>query len=343
MKLCRLLRCGTIELQGIHVESVHKTFRGRALRLMGVSLPVMREKSVKALDGISLTVAPGEAVGVIGPNGAGKTTLMGCLLGFIYPDSGKVEIEGRNPNSSVVRRLIGYVPERLNFQEYFTMLEFLKFHYQLAGLPAGKQNSRIEELLSLVRLDKSKWTLPVGKCSRGMLQRLAIAQAMIAEPRYLFLDEPTSGIDPGGVLELTSVLMDVRNQGITLVLNSHQLDQVQKICERMVFVQHGRAVNTDLLEQMNSIGRAVILRFQRTIEPDMLLKLEQVAVDLGLTLQNTWNENAEFLVDGDDDNVRLLKAIVQKDLPLVEVVPKHNKLERMFMGSNDVTKPAGVS
>lgn len=310
---------------------------------MGISLPVMRERSVKALDGISLTVLPGEAVGVIGPNGAGKTTLMGCLLGFIYPDSGAVEIDGHNPNSGVVRRVIGYVPERLNFQEYFTMLEFLKFHYQLAGLPAGKQSARIEELLSLVRLDRSKWTLPVGKCSRGMLQRLAIAQAMIAEPRYLFLDEPTSGIDPGGVLELTNVLMDVRNQGITLVLNSHQLDQVQKICQRMVFVQHGRAVNTDLLEQMTTVGRAVILRFSRTIEPDMLLKLEQISCDLELTLQNSWNEHAEFLVDCDQDNERLLKAVVLNDLPLVEAVPKHNKLERMFMGSADGSKPAGVS
>lgn len=328
-------------MQGILVESVQKTFRGRRIKVLGLSLALLREKPIKALDGISLSVSAGESVGIIGPNGAGKTTLMGCLLGFIYPDSGRVLVDGCDPNTMHVRSLIGYVPERLNFHTYLTMEELLTFHYDLARLPPGKRKEKIAEVLTLVQLDQTKWRLPVSKCSRGMLQRLAIAQALIADPKYLFLDEPTSGVDPGGVLEITSVLSRVKQQGMTVVLNSHQLDQVERICDRMVFVSHGRATDA---EELQSAGNrhSLVLRFAVDLDDSAKEKLAEIAEQLEVPLISVSKEIAEFSVLSDDDNLRLLKCIVQSDLPLVEAAPEYNKLERMFLQSKDLTQGAQV-
>ncbi len=328
-------------MQGILVDSVHKTFRGRRFKLLGFSMAVIREKSVKALDGISLFVEPGQSVGIIGPNGAGKTTLMGCLLGFIYPDKGSVSIDGHDPNSKHIRRKIGYVPERLNFQSYLTMVELLEFHYDLAQQPAASRKSKIREVLELVQLDEEKWNLPVCKCSRGMLQRLAIAQALVAAPLYLFLDEPTSGVDPGGVLELTSVLARVKQAGMTVVLNSHQLDQVERICDRMVFVKQGRASDAEAL-QSGGGRHSLILRFLAPVSPTDVLNLERLAKELQVPLIKVWKEFVEFSVLDDNDNFRLLQGIIKMELPLVEAAPEYNRLERMFMSSNDVAEGSKI-
>lgn len=326
-------------MEGIVVENVHKTFRGRQIKIMGLSMSLIREKQIKALDGISVRVEPGESVGIIGPNGAGKTTLMGCLLGFIYPDEGTIAIDGQDPNSKYVRSRIGYVPERLNFQSYLTMIELLTFHYDLARKPPAARQEKIAQVLHLVQLDEKKWSLPVSKCSRGMLQRLAIAQALIADPSYLFLDEPTSGVDPGGVLELTGVLSRIKQKGMTVVLNSHQLDQVERICDRMVFVRQGRASDTQQFETSNR-RHSLALRFKTVIDHNQARHLEDIARDLSLPLLKIEKDCAEFLVLDDEDNLHLLRRIIKGDLPLVEAAPEYNKLERMFMQSNDQIEAA---
>jgi ABC-2 type transport system ATP-binding protein len=320
-------------LKGIIVDSVTKTFKTKGVKIFGkVTIAVKREKTVKALDGISLEIKPGESVGIIGPNGAGKSTLMGCLLGFIQPDSGSVTIDDKSPNDLDVRRTIGYVPERLNFHGVMTILELLRFHYDLADQLAADAKQRIEELLTLVGLEKQKWDLPVEKCSRGMLQRIAIAQALVGKPQYLFLDEPTSGIDPGGVIELTKLLLLVKNQGITLVLNSHQLDQVEKICDRTLFVRQGslRAGAEDTQIQPQTIT----IRFARVTE-GLSQQLEILSSEIGIPLQTHRHALAEFLVNGDEACERLITALVTAGLPVVEAVPQHTRLEQLFLDSTD--------
>lgn len=320
----------TANIQGIKVDSVHKTFKARAMKLLWMSISVRREQAVTALDGVSLSIEPGEAVGIIGPNGAGKTTLMGCLLGFLKPDSGTITIDGRKPNTLGVRRKIGYVPERLNFQRSIKIRELLELHYDLAAEPRQNREKKVLELLDTVGLDKEKWTLPVEKCSRGMLQRLALAQALVGQPKYLFLDEPTSGIDPGGVLELTELLMRIKGMGMSLVLNSHQLDQVQVICDRVVFVRRGK-VSTEQDFEADLVEHALHLRFATVLDGVLSHKLKEIADGLELTLVDCAADKAQLIVRSDEDNQRLIKQLVDAGFPLVEVAPQHSKLERMFL------------
>lgn len=325
-------------IQGIRVDSLHKTFKAKAVKVLWMSISVRREQVVKALDGVSLDVQPGEAVGIIGPNGAGKTTLMGCLLGFLKPDSGTITIDGRKPNTLEVHSKIGYVPERLNFQRTIRVRELLEMHYELAGQPGQNRNKKVEELLETVGLDKEKWTLPVEKCSRGMLQRLALAQALVGEPKYLFLDEPTSGIDPGGVLELTELLTRIKSKGMSLVLNSHQLDQVQVICDRVVFVRRGK-ISTEEDFAAEVCEHILHLRFAASLDDLHVEKLRTIVDNLELTLSDCSADKAQVVVQNDQDNLRLIKMLVDSGFPLVEVAPQHSKLERMFL-LNSRSSPA---
>jgi ABC-2 type transport system ATP-binding protein len=188
-----------------------------------------------ALDGVTVAVSRGEALGIIGPNGAGKTTLMGCLIGLLDPTEGRVTIGGRSPHDLATKRRIGYVPERLNFSRWMTGLDFVALHAALCEQPAD-----VEATLERVGLDRAAWKRPLRKYSRGMLQRTALAQALIGKPDVLFLDEPTSGIDPTGAVLFRGLMRELKRDGVTIVLNSHQLDQMEQICDRVVFMKGGR-------------------------------------------------------------------------------------------------------
>jgi ABC-type multidrug transport system ATPase subunit len=212
-------------MSGVRVHELVKTYR---------------RGSVRALDGISLDVAPGEAVGIIGPNGAGKTTLMGCLLGFLLPDRGAVTLDGLPPDSLAARAATGYLPERPALDRWRTGLDVLRFHHALAGLDPAHRDEDAAAALARVGLSPEAGKRRVARYSQGMLQRLGLAQAMLGRPRYLFLDEPTTGLDPGGVMLFRRLLVELRNEGATLLLNSHHLDQVERICTRVVFVRRGK-------------------------------------------------------------------------------------------------------
>jgi ABC-2 type transport system ATP-binding protein len=220
---------------GIHVENLAKAYQLRT-----VSSLFGRKTTIDALSGVTLNVEPGEAFGIIGPNGAGKTTLMSCLLGLVFPDGGAVTIDGLNPNTIGVRRRIGYLPERLNFDRSMSAIQFMQFHHELAGEPSKNCKSDAEKFLDKVELSKESWHLPISRFSRGMLQRLGLAQALIGKPRYLFLDEPASGLDPAGVILMRKILLEEKQNGVTIVLNSHQLDQIEKLCDRVALIRKGK-------------------------------------------------------------------------------------------------------
>ena len=191
-----------------------------------------------ALAGVSLRIERGEAIGIIGPNGAGKTTLLACLLGLVDPDSGTIEIDGRSPNSLATKREIGYVPERLTFSRWMTARRLVALHAALAGVA----RATVEPLLERVALDRDAWDRRLSKCSRGMLQRAALAQALAGAPRYLFLDEPASGIDPVGAIRFRNIIHELKASGTTVVINSHQLDQMEHFCDRVAFLRAGSIV-----------------------------------------------------------------------------------------------------
>jgi ABC-2 type transport system ATP-binding protein len=183
-----------------------------------------------ALVDVSLCISPGEVCGIIGPNGAGKTTLMGCILGFLFPDSGTITLDGLPPDDRSVRATTGYLPERLVMDRWMTGAGFLNYHHALAGLPKDSRKSDVSAALDGVGLGGEAATRTIGRFSRGMLQRLGLAQALLNKPQYLFLDEPTSGMDPSGAVLFRRLIDEQKLRGTTVLLNSHQLDQIERVC-----------------------------------------------------------------------------------------------------------------
>jgi ABC-2 type transport system ATP-binding protein len=208
------------------------------------------------LQGIDLDIAPGEVVGLIGPNGAGKTTLMSCLLGFLFPDEGEVSIDDRPADDLAVRARTGFVPERMNFGRRATGRAFLRYMARLARV--SDANSRVERLLERLELSGAA-EKHLGQYSRGMLQRIGMCQALIADPDFLFLDEPASGLDPNGVMLVREVIAEQRARGAAILLNSHQLAEVERVCDRVLFLAGGTIAQHETLRHTGEIPIAITL------------------------------------------------------------------------------------
>ena len=307
-------------MSAIEVEDVVKTFR----RGLGAG-----PGAVRALDGVSLRVEPGEALGIIGPNGAGKTTLLGCLLGFLTPDSGSVSIGGAPPDDLAVRAGTGYLPERLVLERWMNGIDFMRHHHALAGLPAASRESECRAMLERVGLEPAAHTRRLATYSRGMLQRLGLAQALLGRPQRLFLDEPISGVDPAGVALFRRLLTDLRAEGVTLIINSHQLDEIERVCSRVVFVQRGRLEVMETAAAGASHARLLRVRFGSANLPARAA-LEAAAAGSAAALR-TWDApDARFIVADDAGATRLLAALIAAGLPVVEAVAEESRLERLF-------------
>ncbi|MEA2417303.1 MAG: type transport system ATP-binding protein [Thermoanaerobaculia bacterium] len=232
-------------MNGIRVEALTKAYRP-----LGKVRPVLK--------GIDLTIAPGEVVGLIGPNGAGKTTLMSCIVGFLNADSGSITIDGRSNDDLDVRRRTGFVPERMNFDRRASGGAFLRYMARLAGVPRDRVRARVDELLARLALtDASDKRL--SQYSRGMLQRIGMAQALMLDPDFLFLDEPTSGLDPNGVFLVRDLIAEEKARGAAVLLNSHQLAEIEKVCDRVLFLKDGVIARDEALREVAKITITVTL------------------------------------------------------------------------------------
>jgi ABC-2 type transport system ATP-binding protein len=226
-------------MSGVRVRGLRKSFRAQHV-----------------LKGIDLDIEPGDVVGLIGPNGAGKTTLMSCLLGFLFPDEGEVSIDGRAADDLPIRARTGFVPERMNFDRRATGRGFLRYMARLARVADAER--RVEQLL--LRLDLAEAAEKrLGQYSRGMLQRIGMCQALVADPDFLFLDEPTSGLDPNGVMLVREVIAEQRTRGAAVLLNSHQLAEVERVCDRVLFLSGGVIAQQETLRHADSIPIAITL------------------------------------------------------------------------------------
>jgi ABC-2 type transport system ATP-binding protein len=191
---------------------------------------------------LSLAVQPGEVFGFLGPNGAGKTTSLKMLLGLIEPSAGAARVLGAPLGDRRARARIGFLPEHFRFQDWLSGRELLQFHGRLFGLRGARLAARIDELLARVDLlDAAHRRL--GEYSKGMLQRIGLAQALLAAPALVFLDEPTSGLDPIGRLLVRDIIGELRRQGVSVFLNSHLLGEVEATCDRVVFLKQGRTAH----------------------------------------------------------------------------------------------------
>jgi ABC-2 type transport system ATP-binding protein len=198
-----------------------------------------RYRRVQALDGVDLEVGAGQLVGLLGPNGAGKSTLVKIACGLVRPSGGSVEVAGSAAGSVAARRTLGYLAELFRFPGWMTADEVLALHQQLARSEGGPRERG--ELLDLVGLSDARRTR-VAAMSKGMQQRLGIAQTMVGEPKLLLLDEPTSALDPAGRRVVRGLLEELRRRGTAVLLNSHLLSEVELVCDHVVIVHHGRVV-----------------------------------------------------------------------------------------------------
>lgn len=220
------------------------------IEILDVSKQFRRlRRRVVALDGVTLRVERGEAFGLLGPNGAGKTTLVKVLLGLSRPTRGAVRLRGVSPARPGARLRVGYLPEGHRFPSYHTGTSAVRLFGRLAGVDEAVLARRAAELLELVGLSE-RADDRIGRYSKGMTQRLGLAAALIDDPDLLFLDEPTDGVDPVGRRHIRSVLLAARERGTTIFINSHLLSEVERTCDRVAILNHGRIVREGSVEAL---------------------------------------------------------------------------------------------
>jgi ABC-2 type transport system ATP-binding protein len=234
-------------------------------------IPFKREK-VTAVRDLTLAVESGQVYGLLGPNGSGKSTTMKIVLGLVAPTSGKTEIFGRDSTQVESREDVGFLPENPYFYKFLTGTETLHFFGKLCGIRGAKLRERTKELLQLVGLENAA-DRRIGGYSKGMLQRIGLAQAMIQEPRLLVLDEPTAGVDPAGSREIRDLILDFKKRGITVLLCSHLLGQVQEICDRIGILHQGVLVREGKLNDLISIQNQTELILEDA-SPELLADIE---------------------------------------------------------------------
>lgn len=227
---------------------------------------VVRYGPKKALDGLSLTVRRGEIFGFLGPNGAGKSTTLKALLGLVRTESGKLLLDGIPVSDPKSRRRIGYLPEETHYYRFLNASEAVDFYAQTFGLPRRIRRERIPSLLSLVGLaDVGK--KPLSAFSKGMMQKLSLAQALVNDPDILILDEPTTGLDPISRLDLRRLLYDMKKRGKTVFFSSHELSEVELLCDSVAIVKSGRLVKSGTLAEVvgDAEGQSLERFFVETI------------------------------------------------------------------------------
>lgn len=211
-----------------------------------------RRKPLRAVDDVSIRIMPGEVYGLIGPNGSGKSTTMKALLGLVAPSAGQCSIFGRDSMKVDSRDEVGFLPENPYFYKHLSGAETLRFYGKLCGLGGRELEDRVTELLALVDLEGAR-DRRLGGYSKGMLQRIGLAQALVQEPRLVILDEPTAGVDPLGSRQIRDLILKLRDQGITVFLCSHLLEQVQEVCDRVGIIFRGKMVREGKLDDLIAI------------------------------------------------------------------------------------------
>ena len=250
-----------------------------------------RKNRITAVDGLDMRVRRGEMVGFIGPNGAGKTTTIKVLMGFTPRDAGTVRICGEEPGAVGARRRIGYLPEVARYYPFLSAREALRLYATLNGIPRHKRGAAVDELLQKVGLRERAHDRLSG-FSKGMLQRIGIAQAIMGAPELLLLDEVTSGLDPVARNDLRTLLMGFRQQGKTVFFSSHELSEVAMLCDRILILDEGHILEENTLDEMLCASRSILLRAAHTGAPTEL--------PAGVTLRSSNNGVHEYATDNWD-------------------------------------------
>jgi ABC-2 type transport system ATP-binding protein len=284
---------------------------------------VKRYGEITAVDDVDLTVNSGDVFGYLGPNGAGKTTSLRMMLGLIRPSAGSVRLFGRDPQISVaaLEGVAGFV-EAPMFYPYLSGLDNLKL---CAALDGGEGRATIDEVLEIVELrDRAKDK--VKGYSHGMRQRLGIASALLRSPRLLLLDEPATGLDPAGMRDMRMLIRDLGDRGITVLLSSHQMNEVEELCNRVAIIRSGRVAYEGSLAELRS--RAGVSYRLRTT--DDARATDVCAAQPGIEVLETSDAALAFKAEDEDAVAALSVALAESGAPVVELTPHQATLEDLF-------------
>ena len=299
----------------------------------------LRKRRVRALDDLSVTVNQGEIFGFLGANGAGKTTTLKLLMRLIFPTAGSARILGHDIADVSMHSRIGYLPENPYFYDYLTALEFLNFCGQIFGYSQSARNARAKELLARVNLNESKWNTQLRKFSKGMLQRVGLAQALVNDPEVVFLDEPMSGLDPLGRREVRDLIAALRQEGKTVFMCSHILSDIEVLCDRIAILKHGRLAHVGYLSELQeSASGGSQLEVVATGADAARVKL---ALDDVLSCEVSATAAGVRIQVADEKDVDLvIKGLRNAGAKLVSVQPIKQSLEELFL--DEPVKPGRI-
>jgi len=281
-------------------------------------------KKTQALSNVSLTVKENEIYGFLGPNGAGKTTTIKTILGLIFPDTGSISIMGKDYRDISTRKYIGYAPEQPYFYEYLTAYEFMKFYGSLFNIPSTELKRRIPMLLDMVGLG-GRESLQLRKFSKGMLQRIGLAQALINDPKFLILDEPMSGLDPIGRREIRDLILALKKSGKTVFFSTHILSDVEMICDKVAIIIKGEIRKEALLNELLSIDYNEVEIVFRATDKGIREELKKV----GLLIKDL--EDTSYIVINKKDISKTVDLIREFKGEIISIVPKRKTLEDLFI------------
>lgn len=294
------------------VHDLRKSFRSGFLK-----------RRIRGIEGVSFSVPQGSVFALVGHNGAGKTTTINCILDLVHADGGKISIMGQDHRDPASRKPVGYLPERPYFFEHLTGRELLKFYARLLGMPKDEQAAQIDEVLEMVGMTAFAGRR-LGKFSKGMLQRIGLAQAILGDPDLLILDEPMSGLDPIGRREVRGLLMDLKRAGKTIILSSHIVPDVEMIADTVGILKNGHLASVKDLNELNhGFSYTGDLALGR-LEPEWLPANRRVLEDGRVRVQ----------VDGVDELRTLLNECHRSAVTLVSLETHRSCLEELFMDVN---------
>ncbi len=295
------------------------------------SIGFFRKRPRRALDGVSLSVEPGEVFGLLGPNGAGKSTTLKIFLRLIFPTSGRARILGRELDDVSMHARIGYLPENPYFYDHLTAGEFLNYVAELFGLDAAERRQRAERLLERLGLASSR-DVAMRKFSKGMVQRVGLAQALINDPELVFLDEPMSGLDPLGRREVRDLILELKGQGKTVFFSTHILSDAEMLCDRVAILNRGRLQGCGDLREILRLGVSATEIVLDNPSPEVLGEMRSFAPPAVWT-----GVRARLEIAAEADVPRALSAALRLGARIVSLNPVKTSLEDYFLARIEET------
>ncbi len=309
----------------IEIRNLSKTYR----------LGFFMNRQVRALQSLDLTLMPGQVYGLLGPNGAGKSTTIKILMNLVQPSEGEARLFGLAPTNREARRRVGYVPENPAPYEYLTGREFITLSGRLAGMSGKELDDRVAEVIGMVQMTRAA-NLQIRRYSKGMVQRVALAQALVSKPELLILDEPTSGLDPVGRRQIRDLILEERQRGTTVLFCTHIIPDVEALCDRVAVLVGGRRVREGSVAELVS---SQATHMELTVEGLPLERIQTLGVELE---QARTLENRVLLRVREAEAQRLLKLLLEQGGRVTQLQPARFSLEELFLRALEEAKQGPV-